>query len=236
LIALIDGDLVAYRSAASCQPTKAKADLEPLEVAIARADECMRRILHNINAQEYRCFIGGGDNFRYKIDPNYKANRKDMPRPEWLQDVREYLVSTWKTQVCDGIEADDAMGIAQSTEFYDTIICSLDKDMLQVPGNHYNWVREEATIVSPRQGWVNFYTQLIMGDRADNIPGYDGKMRQKVPQFLQPFVDDLEHANDAAEMFRIVHSIYELGDEAMLRNGKLLYILRDYDETWGFPV
>jgi hypothetical protein len=34
-------------------------------------------------------------------------------------------------------------------------------------------------MVSPLEGLRNFYFQLIMGDKTDNIPGYDGKMRLK---------------------------------------------------------
>lgn len=237
MIALIDGDLVSYPSAASCEPTKAKAEREPLDVAIRRADEAMRRILHATNAREYKLFIGGADNFRYQIDPTYKANRNDKPRPEHLQPVREFLVTEWKAHISDGIETDDHLGIEQSADNdQETVICSYDKDLLQVPGNHYNFQKEIWSYMTPLQGWASFYTQLIMGDRSDNILGFDGKMRVTVPKFLSQYVSAIhESCSTPWEMFRVVEEIYELGEEAMLRNGQLLYILRhEYDE-WSFP-
>jgi 5'-3' exonuclease len=239
LLALIDGDLVGFRSAASCEPTKAKAEREPLEFAITRANECMQRILYATNASEYKLFIGGSDNFRYKIDPTYKANRLDKEKPPWLQPVREFLVTNWKAHITDGIEADDALGIEQCASHLsgETVIVSLDKDLLQIPGNHYNWVHEEWTHISPRMGWANFYTQLLMGDRSDNISGFDGKMRISVPKFLQSWVSRIhESCSTPWEMFGVVQEIYELGDEALLRNGNLLYIQRHEGDEWQFPV
>jgi len=83
-------------------------------VALLRAEDLMRRIIQDVGADEYRLFIGGEDNFRYQIDPNYKANRKDVPRPEYLQDVRAFLCTEWNAEIVNGIEADDALGIVQT--------------------------------------------------------------------------------------------------------------------------
>lgn len=226
---------MGYRSAASCEPTKAKPDREPLEVAIARCDDLMRRVLHETNAPAYQAYIGGSENYRYAIDPNYKANRKDKPKPLWLQEVREYLVTVWNAQICDGIEADDALGIAQCNSYEESVIVSIDKDMLQIPGNHFNFVASTWSHISPRQGWHHFYTQLIMGDKSDNILGFDGKMRQTVPQFLQPVIDRIYAATTEIEMLRVVQDVYELGDEALLRNGQLLFIQRKQDDVWNLP-
>jgi DNA polymerase-1 len=237
LIALIDGDIVAYRSASSCAPTKAKPEREALEFAIARADECMHRILHATNAREYKLFIGGGENFRHQIDPSYKANRpaeKDI----WLEPVRELLVTKWKAHIADGIETDDHLGIEHSADNgQETVICSIDKDLLQIPGKHYNFVKDEWMYVTPLEGWANFYTQLIMGDRSDNIQGFDGKMRITVPKFLQPYVSAIhESCSTPWDMYQVVSGIYELGEESMLRNAKLLYILRHEQDEFNWPV
>lgn len=125
------------------------------------------------------------------------------------------------------------MGIHQNE---DTVICSLDKDMLMVPGYHYNWVKEEFTKITKHQGWVNFYTQLIMGDRSDNIAGYDGKMRVTIPQFLYPLLEEITSCDTPAEMFQVVQSVYQLGDDALLRNGQMLYIQQKEDDSWCFPI
>ncbi len=229
---------MAYRSAASCEPTKDKPDREPLESALARAETLMVRILDGTTRsgdnEGYKVFLGGSENFRYAIDPEYKANRKNTVRPLWLEPVREMLITSWGATICDGIEADDALGIA--SDAFDTIIASVDKDLLQIPGYHYNIVSAETLYMDEHTARVNLYTQLIMGDRSDNIKGYDGKMRQKVPQFLQPYIDQLRQCSTEKEMFTVVYDMYELGDVELLKNGQLLYIQRKEDDTWQFPI
>lgn len=236
MIALLDLDIVGYRSAASCEPNKVKLEREPLPFAIARCDELMRRILHETNARSYKGFISGPDNFRYSIDPNYKANRVNTVRPEWLQPVREHLVVNWNAIVSDGIEADDNLGISQCMEYDETVICSIDKDLLQIPGHHYNFVTGVWTHISPLEGWKHFYTQLIMGDKSDNIPGYDGLMRPKIPKFLQPIIDSINACHSEQAMYQVVSDVYELGEEALQRNGTLLYIWRQPDDKWIIPT
>src|SRR3990167_794894 len=202
----------------------------------------MQRIKFATGCDGYKVFIGGSDNFRYKINPEYKANRKDTPRPEWLQPVREYLVMNHGAQICDNIEADDALGINQDkyggygmgTNFsenglkhYDTVIVSVDKDLLMIPGNHYNFVKDEHSTVTLLDGKRWFYVQLILGDKADNIFGYDGKARTTVPQFLQPDVDMVMSYTDERDMYSHVLDMYQMhgqGKDVMHMNAACLFI------------
>lgn len=235
MIALIDADLIAYRCAASCSPTKNKPFQEDLEFAISRCDQLVNRILHEVNPSSHELWLGGGRNYRYDICPHYKANRVDTPKPLHLEDLREYLVSNYGARVTDGIEADDALGIAQCNSYEESVICSIDKDMKQIPGHHFNFVTGIWDFVTPLEGWRNFYIQLVMGDKADNIQGFDGLMRQTIPKFLNPTIDAIKEANSPQAMFEIVQAIYELGDEALLRNGRLLFIQRHEGDQWLVP-
>lgn len=224
--ALVDGDIVAYRCAAATEN-------EDENIAVYQTSEMMRRILHETNAMGYKCFLSGSNNFRYGIYPEYKANRKDAPKPKHLQLVREHLVSDWNASVTDGIEADDAMGIEQCLS-EGTIICSIDKDMLTIPGQHYNFVRLDFRHVSPLEAWRNFYFQLIMGDRADNIFGYDGIARQKVPKFLEPEISYLQQCQTVWEMYEHVRDMYDDLDR-MHMNARVLYIWRKENDEWEIP-
>lgn len=225
---LIDADIVCYRCAAATEN-------EEVGIALWQTDEMMRRILHETNSVGYTAFLSGSGNFRYAIYPEYKANRKDVPKPKHYQAIREHLVVQWKAVVTEGIEADDAMAIAQTADPDNTIIASIDKDMLQVPGRHYNFVKLEHRHVSPLEGLRWFYTQLILGDKADNIFGYDGKARAKVPQFLQPKIDDLEEYQTEMEMFSLVRDMYN-NDEQMLMNGQCLWLQRRENDLWAWPL
>ena len=224
--ALVDGDIVAYRCAAA-------SEREDLEVALFRTNDLMDRIIHETGSDSYQVFLTGSNNFRYNYNPEYKANRKDTVRPQWLQQVREHLVVNWKATVEDEQEADDALGIYQMAN-KDTIICSIDKDLLMIPGEHYDFVkgirRDQFTIPAIR----HFYYQLIMGDRTDNIFGFDGKARQSVPKFLEPVLAELSSYDDELDMFSFVRGLYN-DDDRLLMNGICLWIRRNEEEIWKFP-
>ena len=86
ICSLIDGDLVAYRCAATVPE-----DVEK-DVAFYRMDVLIQQIIEATDATQYRVFLTGKNNFRKKINPEYKANRKDTVPPVYLQDCRQYLV------------------------------------------------------------------------------------------------------------------------------------------------
>ena len=129
MIALVDMDLVVYRSAAS-------AENEELEIATYRTEELLDTILTKVGTAEYRAFLTGSNNFRKTIYPEYKANRT-QPKPKWLQECREFAIKNLGAELApDTLEADDALAIYQTDN---TIICSLDKDLLQIEGKHFQW-------------------------------------------------------------------------------------------------
>jgi len=250
VINLLDGDLIAYRASASCEPTKAKPFLEPPEVAIWRLHDMIERICLATNSSEIECYIGGSDNFRYKIYPEYKANRT-KEKPHYLEACREMLVTQYKATVVNGYETDDALGIAQTKYDGNSRICSLDKDLLQIPGMHFNWVSGVSRLVSPLDGLRTYYKQLILGDRTDNIPGYDGKLRSECPKFIAKLQEPIDEMTDEYAMYEYVCDVYanyeieqEMPGEAVTwewhhdklhRNAQLLYILKNEEEFWTPP-
>ena len=249
MIALIDGDLITYRCAASCQ--KQGVVVEDLGIAQARANNLLLNIKAETNAPEHKIFLSGGENFRKTIYPDYKANRNDQERPVYLEPLREWLVVNWGASVTDGIEADDALGIAQTAandKDHSTVICSLDKDLRQVPGYHYSWEivgtsslgkqwKKDALLsfVNPQEGMFNFYWQMIMGDRADNIPGFDGKMRATVPKFLNGHYELMQTLETEQELFDYVYTLYQnvgTPTQQMLINGACLWVQREENDNW----
>lgn len=201
----------------------------------------IERICLATNSQDIECYIGGSDNFRYKIYADYKANRtKD--KPTYLESCREVLVSQYGCTVVNGMETDDALGIAQTKYDGNSRICSLDKDLLQVPGNHFNWVSGVNRLVSPLDGLRTFYKQIILGDRTDNIPGYDGKLRGEAPKFIQKLQEPINEMTEEIDMYDYVFSVYfdwQGNDDIetiIKRNANLLYILKEEDKFWTKPI
>jgi hypothetical protein len=216
--ALIDGDIVVYRGAAS-------AEKEEQWVALARADQMMQDILADTGSDSYSVYLTGTDNFRREIAPSYKANRPEE-RPAHWQAVREFLVTHHKAEVCNGHEADDQLGIQQDKERGTTVICSIDKDLLQIPGRHYNFVKKTFQEVGTDEGLKHLYLQSLIGDRSDNIIGVAGIGPVKAAQALDGLLPE--------EWYDKCRELYN-DDERFHLNMKLLYIWQKPDDIWQPP-
>lgn len=222
MIALIDQDLLCYRCAAS-------AENDDLGIAIYRIDELLDNILNKTEATSYRAFLTSSSNFRKQIYPEYKANRT-QPKPKHLRDLQVYSLEKLNAEYApDGLEADDALAINQAE---DTIICSLDKDLLQVPGHHFSWEingkgwsRPDTFIEqSELEGLRLFYKQCLKGDTSDNVKGIEGLGEKKAVKILAD-------CTSQQEMFNIVRDLYG-NDEEFIMNASVLWILRSLDDNW----
>lgn len=193
----------------------------------------------------------------------YKGNRVNQPKPFHFQNLTAYVQASYNTIVVDGIEADDKMAIDQSSVIRKvkseelspeelTVICTRDKDLRMVPGWHYGWecglqpefeltwvthlgdlILSEDRKQVRGTGLKFFYSQLITGDRVDNIPG----LPKGGPVLAYNTLSDLPTEE---EMYRAVFALYEekYGDEALERlteQANLLWIIRETDEE-GSPV
>jgi hypothetical protein len=187
---LIDADVVAYYASFGLDDT----GFSPAET---KCDIRMQQIIDECQATKYRAFLTGDNNFRNKVATlqRYKGNRYDAdgvritPQPEWLPQIRQYLVSNWHAELCDGEEADDVLSYTQAENIKNTgkelsVISTVDKDLLINPGWHHNMssgylqeVTEEGTLFLDPKGKVRgtgmrfFFAQMLMGDSADWIPG-----------------------------------------------------------------
>src|ERR1700744_2603910 len=143
---IVDADIVCFRCAAASEN-------DPEEGAIMRCNDLMYRIIQNTDAQTYTAWLSGGENVRKRIDPSYKANREGKVDPRYREAIKAHLIVDWNAKLTDGIEADDAISIEQCNyEFGESTIASIDKDLKQIPGYHYNFVKEEYETVSPLDG------------------------------------------------------------------------------------
>ena len=187
---------------------------------------------------EMRFFLTGSDNFRDEVGTilKYKGNRDNSVRPYWYNEIREYLVKYWAAEVVDGMEADDAVSILQwQADEGETIICSIDKDLENVPGHYYNYDKKEARYISYGEGMLNFYRQILTGDKADNIPGCY-KVGKKTAEKLMPeYTSEVELWDIVVQQYAInmekypEHHIPYSNDPvgAATENAKLLWMLSE---------
>ena len=222
MIALIDGDILIFRTAAATNE-------ESLGIAKARLNELVESILFRLNTREYIFYISGSDNFRYKANPEYKANRREAVDPVHREALKIHAIEVWNAQVVHGMEADDALAMEQmrtdpTGDYPETVIVTIDKDLNMVPGPHFNFVKDTLFSVSHKEGTRFFWEQLLIGDKADNIIGIDriGPVRAKKA---------LQDAHTEDEMFDIVRSIYN-DDERLLMNARCLWMCRKEPDEW----
>lgn len=166
-VLLIDADSLVY----ACGFTT---EGEPVRNCLYLLDKSIEGIMKAVPAEFTRVFLTGSKadgpvNFREVITDDYKANRV-AAKPEHYLAAREHLTVMWGAEIITGMEADDAVSIAQTE---DTCIASIDKDLRQVPGWHYSWKKPEQGVVyvTEEQGLHWFYTQMLTGDAVDNIKG-----------------------------------------------------------------
>jgi len=163
--------------------------VEPLENALHLVKNIIEKALHNVECSDVdaKMFLSGPTNFRYEVATTrpYKGNRDKSHRPTHEKEIRKFIRSQWDTVVCDGIEADDGLGIHQTRYGpHDSVIISVDKDLDMIPGFKYNFVHDIHYDVSPSVAWKTFCLQLLTGDTTDNIPGLKGVGKSKAQKML----------------------------------------------------
>ena len=144
------------------------------EQAQAQLIQMLQRILTQSGGTVGELYLTGVDNFRehWAVEGYpYKGNRAGQDKPLLYNDLREFLIRDLGAIVVDGFEADDQL--AYNAHHYGWGIATVDKDLLQVPGWHFNWLKKDPKPfqVSEVEGLRSFYLQLMSGDATDNIPG-----------------------------------------------------------------
>jgi 5'-3' exonuclease len=179
MIALLDGDIIAYQAASVAHkeidwgdgdgPVPASDLPGALETAFKLVEDWTR--LAGCK-QTLVCFSSRvGANFRKVLDPSYKAGRGDKPPLYW--EVVDAIEKRFDFQRIEGIEADDVMGIlGTSNRLSDTVVVSLDKDMATIPARVFNPAKDRR----PRQiqtaaADYTWMTQTLTGDPSDGYKG-----------------------------------------------------------------
>lgn len=229
MYASVDADILCYRIAFACKD-------QPENVARRTLDNYITDILvRGVDKTGYfvdrwGMHLTGKGNFREAIATTavYKGNRLDTPKPEHHAVLRKHLIEEWSAQIAQGQEADDAIAIEATKLGDDCVIVSMDKDLDQVAGWHYNFVKDIAYYIDPDEGRLRFYCQILMGDNADNIKGIDSVGPVRARKIL-------EGAEDEAEMYRRCVEAYDGNEDRVIENARLLWLRRTEDEPLWTP-
>lgn len=215
-------------------------------------DVMISNITEGSGSTDYLCYLSGKTNFRNEAAKyqEYKANRKDSVKPLHYDHIREYIQDNHPTVLSDNCEADDLCAMRLYTGFVKAreskdkldcgaILCSIDKDLLNVPGWHYNITHRDIKWVKPSEADYHFASQLLTGDRVDNIPGlsfFSDNKKKVGPATAKKMLGD---AKTKEELGNAVEEAYMefAGDdwEDKLNNtGLLLWMQRAPEEQFDY--
>lgn len=224
--ALVDADFLVYRAGFASQG-------EDEALAKARLTEWLNDLLFTkLDVDDYKLYLTGSGNFRDEVavTQKYKGNRDGFVRPEHYAALRQHMIDKYDAEVVDGMEADDAVAIDSMTGEW--LLVHVDKDLDQLEGHHYNPVKGEQYYITKFEGLYNFYTQMLTGDRTDNIPGLAGIGPKKALKIL----DDCKTEQDLAEAVWKAYKAAEHDIDYYTEQGTLLWLKRSPEEIWKpFP-
>jgi DNA polymerase-1 len=238
---LIDGDIIAFRSAISAQELWDDEIVIDSRKAIRNADKLIGEWMHGSRAKMPILTLSpkNGGNFRKVINPDYKANRKGTDKPVAYNAVIEHLENNYKVSRIEGLEADDVMGIHGSNpRLKGSVVITIDKDLLTVPCKLFNPMKmKRPQMIRPFSADHAWMIQTLMGDKTDGYAGAKGIGPKKAEAALGD-------CGNVAQMWKAVTALYEKQgqtEQEALLNTRMARILRyeDYDESnhriklWG---
>lgn len=223
---ILDADSLVFKSAATTNTAQS-------------AEKNVVKRLHEVEeacfADETTIYVKGRGNYRYNVYPDYKAKRKssdlDDKMKERLNAAHAALVALGAKHL-DGYEADDLCCIEAykclETDV-DFILGHIDKDLLQIPGKHYDFGKESFVTMEADEADHFFWAQCLEGDQVDNVPGVKGIGPKKAAEILADIKFGHRHKT-IIEAYD--HHYGKNGTVLFEQYGSALWLLRDMNTTF----
>lgn len=230
---------------------------------VSHALEIVRSMLASISAEVAEHFkaqlypdpyaiLSGKENWRNKVATllPYKGNRDPSHRPVHYDTMRDYMVKSHGAEITNGIEADDRCAMLArdqipGREIATFCVASIDKDLDQIPGWHYDFGKRVFYYIDAEDAAKSFWQQVLSGDSTDNIGGIwklgpkkaqalvaDWYAQGLSPQAIWDAVVE-EYASSYSKM-KCPYADKKPHDVA-LENARLLYLQQKPDELWNQP-
>ena len=220
-IGAIDGDSIPYKIGYV-------AEKEGLSEKIAAefVDKTIKSIFKDAFLTHYIIFLSGSSNFRNGIASiqEYKGGRK-IEKPLYFYEIRNYLKDNYNTFYVHGAEADDAVAVWQTYYGKNSIICSDDKDLLQIPGDHFNLRTKKIITIGEVEANYRVYHQLLTGDSTDNIRGIEGIGPAKANKILAA-VKPVDYKKECLQQY--VNKYGNQGVDYCKETFRLIYMMREF--------
>lgn len=248
---VIDGDQMMYSCGFATEG-------EPVENALHLVNEKIKSICLKAGfSGQPEIYIKGEGNFRYDIDPEYKATRATR-KPEHMEAIRDHLILSWFATPVDGMEADDKVSLLKYQGYrkyghrddIGIIAYSPDKDLKCTPGWTLDDKHDAPYWITDEQAKRHFVYQLLEGDRVDNIKGLPsvpddikkryGLRSNKVGKATaKKLMSETKTSEDALALAKFLYAVHyddiPVGNEELSKNARLLWMTRELDIN-GRPV
>lgn len=188
-----------------------------LKEAVDLLEAKIERSIARAQCTVFHVYIGGsGPTFRDHLARirKYKGQRFGLP-PTYLPDLRNYLNKQWGAVVSSGEEADDMLSYTArelaASGVNTPVVIGNDKDLDQIPGEHYDWVSDKLYIVSDAEARIRMWVQVLHGDVADNIAGCWKVGAKGADKTIREAIEDW--GLDDNDLWKFVCTAYEESQE-----------------------
>ena len=228
---LIDGDLYMYQACASLElEVDWGEDIWSLACDVTNVksmfDARIKQFKERLQTEEILLCWTHGENFRKSVYPEYKGGRKKTRKPVGYRAAVDWAKETYRSTWQDTLEADDVMGIIQSSRRVPTCIVSDDKDLRTIPGRLYRPMSDEMFIIKDQEANYNFLYQCLVGDTVD---GYSG-----CPRIGPKTAEKLLGRNPSWEQVYVAYQKAGLTREQAIQQSRCARILHAVD--WNFET
>ena len=239
---LIDADIAIYKATTANEvPINWEGDLWTLHCDLAKVkcdiDDFVENIKEQTKADEVTMCISHQNNFRKMLNPQYKANRKATRKPMCFVPAKKYVMENYHYEIQPWLEADDVIGIlATYDNGEERIVVSEDKDLLTIPGMH--WDIKNQTLWEQDKDTADylFYKQALTGDSVDNYQGCPGIGPKKAEKIL----DECENFGfEPKHVWKAIVTAYEnagLNEDDALLQARMARILRHGEYVMSEPL
>lgn len=189
---LVDGDIIVYKAAFAAEEVhqfdedqwSTTADLGKAKSLIDSSLDRLREAA--LTATVVIALSDQAANWRKEIYPSYKLQRNKTRKPVLIKPLRDYLIATQNVFIRPTLEADDVLGILGTAQVIqgEKIIATIDKDLLQIPGQHLHIDSLKLSTVTVEEGDLRHLMQTLTGDVVDNYPGCPGVGPVKAAKIL----------------------------------------------------
>jgi DNA polymerase-1 len=227
-ILLIDADTPAY---IACQSSEVEVEHGDWHMVASNFPQACRRFKETIELwqKHFQCdtielFFTGRTNFRKTVDPEYKGNRLKR-KPLGFHRLVKLALESYPSQLEEGLEADDLLGMRCHQTELNIVLISADKDLRQIQCRQWNGT-EEVTPTLEECDYF-FFQQILTGDAVDGYKGCPGIGAVKAKALLDKTPRELWWE-------AVVNTFVKAGltEADALQNARLARILRPGEYDW----